>query len=313
MNLSEDLHTDVLAEPALNAVEVNPEALDGLAARFDDAGYVVLPGALSPRRVDELRAVIEAERSNLEAHPHRSAVRDGLNIRPIVDKHPAFRDLVIAPRTFAAVARLLGHYSIQLQQSNLIEARPSNERRLTGWHSDGGIPTIAVNGVRAFCSLKVGYFLTDLTTPESGALMVVPGSHRLQGPPTFGPDGADPVGATELRVEAGDAVIFQQGVWHAAAPNRAATSRIALYYGYSYRVMRPVDYGRMPPEVLAGCTPVERQLLGETVTHQGYYVPTEADVPLRLWFVEHFGQPADRGGLERVADVALTQPVSAPS
>jgi ectoine hydroxylase-related dioxygenase (phytanoyl-CoA dioxygenase family) len=291
------------AEPALAAVEVDRAALAAQKRTFDDRGYVIVRGALSAEHVASLLAVIDGHRAAFEAHPHRSRVQDGLNIRPVADKHPAFRELVICPATFAAVAYLLGHWSIQLQQSNLIEARPSNERRLTGWHSDGGIPTLAVNGIRAFTSLKVGYFLTDHTETDSGALMVVPGSHRLQGPPPF--EDTEPVGATQLELAPGDAVIFQQGVWHAAAPNYANRPRIALYYGYSYRVMRPVDYQHMPDDVLAACTPVERQLLGETETHQGYYVPTAADVPLKPWFEQHFGAIADYGQLERVGDVAV--------
>jgi ectoine hydroxylase-related dioxygenase (phytanoyl-CoA dioxygenase family) len=290
-------------EPALEAVCVDHELLTRQKQVFDDQGYVVVPEALPPDTVAHLLAVIDEKRPEFARHPHRSPVRDGLNIRPVIDKHAAFQALLISPRTFAAVAYLLGHYSIQLQQSNLIEARPSNERRLTGWHSDGGIPTIAVNGIRAMSSLKVGYFLTDLTEPDSGSLMVVPGSHRLQGPPPF--SGTEPVGATQLLVRPGDAVIFQQGVWHAAAPNLASRSRIALYYGYSYRVMRPVDYQRMPEAVLARSTPVERQLLGETVTHQGYYVPTAADVPLKPWFEAQFGPATDAGQLDRVGNVAL--------
>ena len=292
-------------EPALEAVIVNHEMLASQHLAFDEFGYVIVKDALPAATVKHLLDVLEAERATLERHPHRSPLPDGLNIRPVVDKHPAFRELLICPGTFASVAALLGHYSIQLQQSNLIEARPSKARRLTGWHSDGGIPTIAVNGIRAFTSLKVGYFLTDHRLPDSGVLMVVPGSHRLQGPPPFDPDTGDPIGAVQLALAPGDAVIFQQGVWHAAAPNLSERARVALYYGYSYRVMRPVDYQHMPETLLAECSPVERQLLGETVTHQGYYVPTDADVPLRPWFESHFGRARDRGQLDRVADVTL--------
>jgi len=295
----------VLQESALAAVVVDHETLARQQHAFDEFGYVIVRNALTSEKVRSLLNVIDAERPALEQHPHRSLVPDGLNIRPVVDKHRAFLDLLICPTTFAAVAKLLGHYSIQLQQSNLIEARPSAERRLTGWHSDGGIPTIAVNGIRAFTSLKVGYFLTDHTRPDTGVLMVVPGSHRLQGAPPFDPETGNPIGAVQLSLAPGDAVIFQQGVWHAAAPNLSERARVALYYGYSYRVMRPVDYQHMPAALLAGCSPVERQLLGETVTHQGYYVPTNADVPLRPWFEDHFGAGVDRGQLERVADVAL--------
>ena len=190
-------------------------------------------------------------------------------------------------------------------QSHVMEATPSTERRLTGWHNDGGSPAISVNGIRAFGSLKVGYALRDLLKPNMGSLMVIPASHRMQGAPPFHADTRDPVGAVELKLAAGDAVIFQQGMWHAAAPNLSQQTRVLLYYGYGYRVFRPVDYQRMPEHVLEGCDNVERQLLGETVTHQGYYVPTLEDAPLRTWFEPHFGASADRGGLERVGAVAI--------
>lgn len=295
------------ADAALQSVQVDHSLLEEQQRLFDELGYVVLPGALPEDKVAQLLTAIDEVRDTLSSHPHRSNVQGGLNIRPVIDKHPLFMDLLIRPHTFAAVAKFLGHYSIQLQQSNLIEADPSNERRLTGWHSDGGMPMIGVNGIRAFSSLKVGYFLRDLTEPDMGALMVVPGSHRMQGPPPFLAGEDNPVGATELRVAAGDAVIFQQGVWHAAAPNFSTQTRVALYYGYSYRVLRPVDYQRMPEDILTGCSPVQRQLLGETVTHQGFYVPTDADVPLRDWFDRNFGDVADRGQLERVGNVTFSR------
>ena len=78
-----------------------------------------------------------------------------------------------------------------------------------------------------------------------------------------------------------------------------------LYYGYGYRISRPVDFQRMAEHVLAGRSGVERQLLGETVTRQGYYVPTLEDAPLGTWYEANFGESMNRGGLERVAAVTL--------
>ena len=153
-------------EPKLDAVVVDHAALDAQQRTFNDLGYVLIPGALPAVQVEALLNAIETIHPELESHAHRSRVENGLNIRPIIDKHPVFKDLLISPQTFAAVAKLLGHYSIQLQQSNLIEAYPSNKQRLTGWHSDGGMPSIAVNGIRAFSSLKVAYFLRE----EDGAI-----------------------------------------------------------------------------------------------------------------------------------------------
>ena len=47
------------------------------------------------------------------------------------------------------------------------------------WHADGpnfGWPE--VDGVLPFMEMKVGYYLTDLTAHNSGAICVVRGSHR---------------------------------------------------------------------------------------------------------------------------------------
>jgi len=289
----------------LHGLNIDHALLDARKRAFDEFGYVVIEDALDAVTTDQLLAAIEIIRPAMADHPHRNRIEGGLNVRPVIDKHSAFRSLLMQPTTFPTVVRLLDHYNIQLIQSNLIEAEPSAERRLTGWHSDGGIPAITVNGIRAFGSLKVGYFLRDLSAADDmGALMLVPGSHRMQGAPPFPPGARDPIGATALKLKAGSAVIFHQGIWHAAAPNRSRQTRVALYYGYGYRVFRPVDYQHMPAHVLDGASPLERQLLGETVTHQGYYVPTAADVPLRAWFTKHFGA-ADVGQLERVGDVAL--------
>ena len=124
---------------------------------------------------------------------------------------------------------------------------------------------IGVNGRRAMGGLKVGFFLTDLLEPNMGSLMVVPGSRRIQGRPPSMPQARYPIGAVELKLKAGDAVIFQHGVFHAGASNLSDQTRIALYYGYSYRVMRPIDYDKMPVEFLQKCTPIGRQLSSRPV------------------------------------------------
>ena len=280
----------------LDDLAIDHAALDEHQRRFDELGYTIIKGALAPDKVKELLAVIEAMRAEFDAHEHRNASERGLNIRPVIDKHPAFLSLLMCPAAFPVVVKLLGHYNIQLMQSHLFEADPGHTQRVTGWHNDGGVPAIEVNGIRAFGSLKVGYFLRAIDDENMGGLMVVPGSHRIQGAPPFREGETDPVGAVQVRFEAGDAIVFQQGLWHAAAPNLSNQRRTALYYGYGYRVFRPVDYQAMPTELLEGCSPIERQLLGETVNHQGYYLPTVEDTPLKPWFDEHF-EPVNGGNL----------------
>ena len=96
--------------------------------------------------------------------------------------------------------------------------------------------------------------------------------------------------ASQREVKAGSAVFFHQALWHAGAPNYSDQSRVVLYYGYSYRIMRPIDYETMPEEILEKCTPIGKQLLGHKETHLGYYIPQPEDAPLKEWYIERFGE-----------------------
>jgi hypothetical protein len=64
-------------------------------------------------------------------------------------------------------------------------------------------------------------------------------------------------------VNRGDAVIFQQGLWHAGGHNTSSQTRVVLYMGYGARYLRPMDFAAetLPSDLLAACSPVQRQLL----------------------------------------------------
>lgn len=270
----------VKEEPLVRAEDVE---------QFQEQGYLVVENALPKEKVDYLLEVIDEIREDLKRSNHRKDVY-GLDIRPMVDKHDAFLELMEWPTTFPLAVRFLQHFNVQLTTSHLIIVPPNPQKRNIGWHPDGGQPPIGLYGRRALASLKVGFFLTDLLEPNMGALMVVPGSHRMDGPPVHLEGERDPVGAVELKLRAGDAVIFGQGTWHAGAPNYSHQARVVLYYGYSYRILRPTDYDSMPAELLAKCSAVGRQLLGAKSTHLGYFIPTSEDAPLKQWYIDHFGE-----------------------
>lgn len=255
---------------------------------FERDGYLVVEDALPANKVAELLAVVGRLEQRLQKSPHRRQVF-GLDVRPLITEDDAFLELLEWPATFPLAVRFLGHWNLQLTTSHLIMVPPDPDKRNTGWHDDGGKPFFNVNGVKPFMNLKVGYFLTDLLQDNMGSLMVVPGSHAVSGPPVWDEGARDPRGAVELQVRAGSAVIFQQGVWHAGAPNLSEHTRIVLYYGYGSRLLRPIDYEHMPQELLDKCSPIGRQLLGEKASHLGYFIPTDADVPLKPWYVERFG------------------------
>ena len=141
-------------------------------------------------------------------------------------------------------------------------------------------------------SLKVSYWLTDVTDRDNGAMRLIPGSHKLDTRPPNrdnDPDG-DPEGAIDLLVKRGTAVLFDRRMWHSRGWNFSDVTRKVLFMGYSYRWLRGLDYNLMPEEVLEKCDPIRRQLLGDGVDVKGWWQPTDADVPLKTWIAEHRGE-----------------------
>jgi ectoine hydroxylase-related dioxygenase (phytanoyl-CoA dioxygenase family) len=114
-------------------------------------------------------------------------------------------------------------------------------------------------------------------------MQVVPGSHRLTGPPPINPETGRPHGAIEIYAEPGDALLFEQRLWHAAAPNITPTPRICLFYAYGFRWLRPDECRDVRPQIMDSLPPVRRQLLGAVESQLGYYLPASADLPLRHW------------------------------
>ncbi|MDE2829411.1 MAG: hypothetical protein OXN20_04780 [Gemmatimonadota bacterium] len=63
--------------------------------------------------------------------------------------------------------------------------------------------------------------------------------------------------------------------------------RRVLFYGYSYRWLRPRDDIRVE-HYLDHCTPIQKQLLGVSYSGgRGYTFPTPKDAPLKTWLEEH--------------------------
>jgi len=108
------------------------------------------------------------------------------------------------------------------------------------WHQDGGsrqnreIETTP----RPRLSVKVAYWLSDVSEPGRGNLKVVPGSHMvnwIDGPPRRDIEWPDPDGAIEVTAEPGDAVFFDRRIWHTRSRNYSEHTRQAVFFGYTCR------------------------------------------------------------------------------
>lgn len=272
--------------------------IETLRREFAANGLIVLPGELGPEEVTALTGVLDHLDKTVPQNTQRRPRQHGdvLELRNCVVRAKEFMELVDRPLMLELLGVLLG-FNIQMGNSHCFIRPPAPpgtsvaEQAGNGWHHDLVGTAVPVNGRLPHLATRVGWFLTPLAEPNSGSIYVVPGSHRASGRPPWDPATDRPYCALELRVAAGTAVVFDNRLWHATAPNWSGQPRKNIYMEYCPRWLRPFDYRAYGDDVLAGASAVRRQLLGDDFTSiedgdLGYQQPSPADVPLKGWMAE---------------------------
>ncbi|MAG35078.1 MAG: phytanoyl-CoA dioxygenase [Dehalococcoidia bacterium] len=255
-------------------------------------GYLVVPRALDTATVERLTTA--ADRLFEQAlRDDRLNQAGAFELRNCITHDYAFLPLLDWPATVPLVPYILG-WNIQLDTSHLIVRPPqppdtAASFKAIDWHRDGGIANRQLPEPLPRLRLKICYVLSDLSQPGRGNTRFVPGSHKRPGQPAQQPGAIDPDGAIEVLAEPGDAVLFENRLFHAVGPNLSMVTRKTIFMGYAYRWLRPLDYVVQPPELLAKVQddPIRWQLLGAWATEMAFSLPKDEDVPLRAWCDEH--------------------------
>lgn len=272
--------------PNVSTVLTNGER-DQINAQLERDGFAVLPHKLP---ADLAEAVLDAiDRIAAEQRREDRAVQS-VKLNNCVDHDPAFRQLMMYEPALQLTYDAFGPM-FHLNQSNFIsrvkeanqDAAKKDLAASIGWHADGPRPGLfpRVNGAMGLHYIKFGYFLTDLTHDNGGALQVVRGSHKrdeLDGKKGGGfniADYADDV--VECNVETGAVVVFHQALWHAAMPNQSDIERKNVYISYCPTWMRPVDRDFPTEADLEGLSAEERWLLGEPRPALRWWLPQGDD------------------------------------
>lgn len=252
--------------------------------QFERDGFIVIENALPAPMVEGLIDAVDSVKAGVD----------------FIGKDDRFLELVDWHRTFPKVWGILG-WNIHLYHTHItvtppvpLEDRPSKKR--LHWHQDSGRVNLDIETIPApRISVKIGYFLTDVSEGGRGNFSVVPGSHLVD-EVEYPADGvSNPPEAHEVRVPAGTAVIFDRRIWHAGGWNFSDITRKVLFVGYSLRWFHPRD-AMTVSHYMDRCDPIQRQLLGSKTGNLGLTSPREEDVPLREWMREHLGEEsiADR-------------------
>jgi len=228
-------------------------------AQLDADGFLALPGVLSAAQLQVIRdrlaklSAAEGDQAGIEVHQEEGTDR----LADLVNKDPVFEVCFTSPRVLAAVAHVLGYFT--LSSLNSRAALPgSGHQRL---HTDWGKPVPA--GDYQVCN---SIWLIDDFTPANGPTRVVPGSHRserLPGQVMADPEAPYP-GEIRLLGQAGTVVIFNAHLWHGGTRNTTGRPRRALhsYFCRRGRKQQLDQRAYLRPETLARLSPAARHILG---------------------------------------------------
>ena len=228
---------------------------------FDEDGLLVVRKAIDAATVDRL---IEAG-DRLAAAFLAQSEEKYLQMRRGFVQQDAFFDLVAHSATVSLIVQLLGP-NIHLQSAGLIYKHPEapdTPPAARGWHRDIGITSDLGHDHLPLVGIKVCYCLTDFHAPNSGLTRLVPKSHCSKQPLAVFEGEFGPRGGCDLILDAGDAFLFENRIYHSATRNLTNRTSKVVIYGYSYRWMKPDQNLDVPDEeLLKKAEPITRQLLG---------------------------------------------------
>jgi ectoine hydroxylase-related dioxygenase (phytanoyl-CoA dioxygenase family) len=295
---------------------------------FEEKGFILIEDFFDPDELQRLLQAIDEVAVRVRQVKHLTPA-DPFALRNALTHHEAFLDLIDHPRMLPLVVDAIG-WNIQIRTTHL-DYRPPYPKDLevgalggtTGadrkagyknlvWHPDLAGPHMfeapSLDGRLPFMEVKVGYYLSDMTQKNSGAICLVPGSHNRT--PQELRDlnyQVNPDEVVELNVRPGTAMLWRTQVWHCVTPNLSDKVRKVFYVGYHYRWLRPTDYIQQSPELIARSSPIRRQLLGALATgsnplgkdpdwepsSQYWLTRNWDDVPLKAWAEERGSSRSD--------------------
>jgi hypothetical protein len=231
---------------------------------FDLRGYLILKGVLEKSHVAAMNAILD-EIIGLQpplragewygcVHAHTYGGFEGINLQQIYEAGAPFEKLIDHPGWIEKIKRFVGgagtfdyHHGPLFIDENFANVRGPGDA--IGLHSGGHTGTkrnqFRYRNGRFQCGqVNILMALNDIGEGD-GATMIIPGSHKsnmqhphfakhhMTGTPTS-VDGAE--GAIEVHLEAGDAILFVDGISHGSARRvNAGERRIVVFrYGPSW-------------------------------------------------------------------------------
>lgn len=244
-------------------------------AEFDRDGYVVLPDRFDDDVAD---ALLDAAHEVAGADPKYDDGRY-YGAEPIVERHAAFADLIAHERHVGYAYDLYGE-QLRLHTSQLFLRPPGGA--VSEWHFDGArlVPYRAYSPALPL-TIKIGYWLTDVTDAGMGSLVVIPGSHRWDTMDAYTSHESVP-GEVPVTVRRGTITVMHHALWHRVEPNASDVVRANIYLGYGPSWVHASDRIVADPEWAATLPRAARIVVRAYRSPYAFAKPPADDVPLFL-------------------------------
>ena len=192
-------------------------------------GFTVVPQMLGAAQLPDIRrrldAVYATQVRESGGECYLQAIDDAGIARCLLAYDSFFMEMLQEPRLLAIVELLLGpHYTLQLQ--NGVFNRASEDISQQAWHRDLPYQHFVTSRPIAVGAL----YCVDPFAPHTGGTRVLPGSHKVEAFPSAGYVERNEY---SVRMDPGDALVFDAMLYHCAGSNQAANVRRGINHVYT--------------------------------------------------------------------------------
>ena len=291
--------------------EAHTKSPTELRAQLLEQGYCVVPAAIGKAEIADIALTCD----ELLERPENKLFQEDKFTGSLIplSKHERFAKLIAHEATLGALAAL--GFRPPRWLSGFIISKPPGGPSL-GWHQDGWYWDEDLAYAKYPVQLFAMYYLTD-TTRKNGCLRCIPGTHLKEHPlhkilgaahsadvrakdHSKDPAHMDAPGAIDIEVKAGDLVLGDARMLHAAHPNTSDKRRTLITMWYM------PEYDKFPPNMLARIGNLHIHQVGEL-----YSCWSQAAVNLIRGLVPDH-DPAAEGGAEDSYDHNLDYMVRDP-
>jgi ectoine hydroxylase-related dioxygenase (phytanoyl-CoA dioxygenase family) len=204
------------------AMSSNTPDIGAAARHVDEHGYCVIPNVLSADQVSRLRATLD----RLVAEDIEAGVELGYGpnesnrrVSRLLQRSEEFVELALNPVILAVARQMLGYDDVILSIMSANITGPGGDRGIGVLHTDQGfLPGFFPR--RLF--VNSAFFLDDYT-PENGATVFVPGSHKQESKPPSTMPPASELGY--MTGPAGSLAVWDGFIHHATGLNRTTDKK----------------------------------------------------------------------------------------